>query len=340
MTGTYYMHSNTRKRDDCQRNYYQGKELGSGLYGTVHEACKDKPCRGKSASRYVIKVSLLIAPGGKKIDNELLQNAYHDYYFMSQLQSTGLVPKVYDFWFCDNSMAFLVMERMDKNFADVLEHQNQHMTLAQERRLRHILATLNSLEIIHDDIRAPNMMVKGNQLYLIDFGRAGNFQRHKNPLTGRAYQMVPYSFRGRELAHFYKTAQKRQDLLKYWDKVLMEAYFKPPYEFVLFRDEIPKVVYRELAAIRNRIYSLCYDRKQYAICEKGKSPTRYATPVKHILPKRNTRRAHKNSTSSSSTISTLQKRYRKLVADLRHRGYSMKEIAQEWQRMKQSGDFI
>ena len=122
----------------------------------------------------------------------------------------------------------------------------------------------------------------------------------------------------------------------------------------------------------------------YAICEKGKSPTRFASPIKHTSPvkiikakspaKAKQRKslkkvqrgqgtriksavrqarqisAYRHYTPSTQKLfqelrnlqaqpgqrgfSTPQLMYRQLVADLRPQGYSMKEIAAQWQRMK------
>ncbi len=181
-----------------------GAVLGQGVAGVVKESC-----RAASASDcgFVRKQSVL-ATGEEKMAFE------RDARYMGELQSSGLVPKLFCASLESPTSGILVMQRFDTDFASLGEKQlaaevakngsvlakllnlpdiapvvaavrgaGIAIRLYTEAQLRAALKVVGDLysknKIVHSDISARNLLYKasGAQVVVTDFGMAGDAQQ-------------------------------------------------------------------------------------------------------------------------------------------------------------------
>ena len=91
----------------------------------------------------------------------------------------GISPNIIDY---DSKLYCIVMEKMDKTLTEQLKQQNGHYSKQQIDRILDIINQMNHLNINQNDfaMHLGNWMVKGDKIYLIDFGAAQDGQMVKN----------------------------------------------------------------------------------------------------------------------------------------------------------------
>lgn len=65
---------------------------------------------------------------------------------------------------------FIVMEKMDSHLYSFLIQSKGILPLALQQQLIYIFKTLDKIKVFHGDANILNYMLKGNRIYLIDFG--------------------------------------------------------------------------------------------------------------------------------------------------------------------------
>ena len=79
----------------------------------------------------------------------------------------GVAPKVYDY---DIVGKWIVMEKMDRHLITDLTKIN--LTKADQLRILEIFRLLDEIKVLQGDVNVINLMVRKNQIYLIDYGFA------------------------------------------------------------------------------------------------------------------------------------------------------------------------
>jgi len=147
--------------------YHKGETLGNGSYGTVYEArhkengeiyaCKEIVLRDGEISYYY------------SIWNELV--AY------TQFNHPHLI-KIYNVFteFSDNTYRFyIIMERCDTSLSYLYTHK-KFLQMEEEKKLKYVeqlLSALNYLSCqgyVHNDLSLGNILLKDDQIKIIDFG--------------------------------------------------------------------------------------------------------------------------------------------------------------------------
>lgn len=83
--------------------------------------------------------------------------------------ATGVAPKVVDV----NAVAkTIVMEKMDRHLFDAMKAQKNNLTQTQQRQILSILEKLDEAKVFHNDSNIMNYMLKGRDMFLIDYGMA------------------------------------------------------------------------------------------------------------------------------------------------------------------------
>ena len=139
--------------------------LGKGMYGKTYIVCREK----STNCEYVLKIQ-------KK--NGLF---YDEVLALSELQETGVVPRLYAAWTC-KSRGFIVMEKLEtlEWTADNL-HENFE-------KLKATVAAVHDQGWLHMDLHPGNVMKrKGTgEIVLLDFGmsvkRFGSSKHHSRNL--------------------------------------------------------------------------------------------------------------------------------------------------------------
>jgi len=154
-------------RESCEHTYKQykeGKQLGRGASGTVHELCKDNKCP------YVLKVQR----GNVDLERFLREIEY-------QKKAHAFAPKIFDAWTCFHydivnvRHGFIVMERMDGSLTDyIVSHRPLEQSFVQTfmKILGSHVKRLHGLGIDHHDLKPDNIFFKGHKWYIGDFGLA------------------------------------------------------------------------------------------------------------------------------------------------------------------------
>jgi len=137
-------------RKSCDSSWVKKHKIGQGCYGSVYVVCKKDNCN------YVLKIQKL---------NQ--GEFYNEVSFLTMLQDTDYVPKLYDAWECDGK-GYVVIERLYKT--SKLTRKQKHS------RLKKILKNLHSRGIAHLDIKEDNVMYKDGKVKLVDFGLAYKFK--------------------------------------------------------------------------------------------------------------------------------------------------------------------
>ena len=165
--------------EDCAQmdQWTKGVYLGQGAYGEVYEMCKAGNCE------YALKTQKADPDFGLEVEA------------LTELQSTGVVPKLYAAWTCKGT-GYIIMEKMYKCDLTVNEKYEQS---------RKILDKMEAQGWLHVDTHSGNLMCGADKkrVIIIDFGWAakktsqGSKQLYPNhPMAGTArYNCpVPWSF--------------------------------------------------------------------------------------------------------------------------------------------------
>ena len=82
---------------------------------------------------------------------------------------TGAAPVIYDI---DTVSKYIVMDVMDRHLLDVVKKQNGIVTRSQQKQIILIYKKMDEARVFHGDANLMNYMVKGKQIFVIDFGMA------------------------------------------------------------------------------------------------------------------------------------------------------------------------
>ena len=79
----------------------------------------------------------------------------------------GVAPEVISY---DTVSKYIVMERMDISLIDVMVKQKGNLLKYQQLQILEIYKKLDEAGVFHNDANITNYMLKGKQMYLIDYG--------------------------------------------------------------------------------------------------------------------------------------------------------------------------
>jgi tRNA A-37 threonylcarbamoyl transferase component Bud32 len=89
-----------------------------------------------------------------------------EYLLQKRAADAGIAPKVY---YCDLLNKRILMERMDSHLVELL-CKERCLTSSHKLQLFNIFKKLDEIGILHNDSNLCNYMLKGNRIYLIDYG--------------------------------------------------------------------------------------------------------------------------------------------------------------------------
>ena len=92
-----------------------------------------------------------------------------EYKLQKRASKMNISPKVYDY---DIVSKYIVMDIMDKHLIEVMLKQKKNLLPHQQKRILEIFKNLDECEVFHGDANLANYMMKGKDIYLIDFGYA------------------------------------------------------------------------------------------------------------------------------------------------------------------------
>jgi serine/threonine-protein kinase len=179
------------KKHQVVNGYSVKKKLGEGRYGIAYLATNEQ-------SKVVIK----------QLKNELLNETREKLFYEKEILKSLNHPSIPKFisTFKDDSREGYILEYMEGKTFDQLVREDEYIFTKREiyeiaRKLLDILEFLHHQDIVHRDIRLPNVILKENkELALIDFGLA-RYMNQENYI-----KEVDYWFLGDFLIHLYYTS--------------------------------------------------------------------------------------------------------------------------------------
>lgn len=215
----------------CLIGKYKIMELiGEGRFGRCYLVSLD-------GNQYILKEikPRTIKKSGEKIifEEEILSSINHP-----------SIPKIVDTIKNDNIYAYILEYKRGKTIEDIIFGDNHMFTRAEIYklgiRLIEIIKYLHERNIVHRDIRVPNVIINGEEMYLIDFGLARLIDDKKY------IPSVDFSYLGHFLLHLYYSSFKETNKKS-----------KPWYnELELSNDELKFL--KKLVGLDN-IYNSIYD---------------------------------------------------------------------------------
>ena len=158
-----------------QENWLIQNFISNGKYGSTYVACDKENCS------FVLKI--------QKADTSF----YNEVSALTDLQKTGLSPKIYDAWTCKGN-GYIIMEKLVK--CELTEEEIY-------KQIKSITRKLNKNGWLHVDIHSDNFLCRDNakKIVMIDFGWAvkkgplGNNQTYPyHPLSKRYRKPVTWEF--------------------------------------------------------------------------------------------------------------------------------------------------
>lgn len=92
-----------------------------------------------------------------------------EYSLQRKAGKAGISPRAYDY---DTVSKYIVMEKMDGHLIDLIAKQKGILHKYQQKRIVEIFSTLDKIGVFHNDANICNYMMKGKEIYIIDFGFA------------------------------------------------------------------------------------------------------------------------------------------------------------------------
>lgn len=92
-----------------------------------------------------------------------------EYQLQKKASEVNVAPKVYGL---DTVSKYIVMEKMDEHFHDVITKQGGVVYKYQQQRIIQIYKELDKAKVFHGDANICNYMMKGKEIFLIDYGFA------------------------------------------------------------------------------------------------------------------------------------------------------------------------
>lgn len=101
----------------------------------------------------------------QKSSQKLRQEAH-----LQQLASNvGVSPNIIEI---DTVSKYIVMDKMDKHLTEILGKDNGLLSKNYQKQIINIYKKLDNANVFHGDVNLLNYMMKGKQIYIIDFGMA------------------------------------------------------------------------------------------------------------------------------------------------------------------------
>jgi tRNA A-37 threonylcarbamoyl transferase component Bud32 len=97
------------------------------------------------------------------------KNLLNESEYQKQVASYGIAPNIK---YVDETNKYIVMEKLDKNLFDIIKKHNGEIPETIQRKIIKLIKKMDETGIFHGDPNPANFMMKGNNMYMIDFGFA------------------------------------------------------------------------------------------------------------------------------------------------------------------------
>lgn len=170
-------------KSECTKTLWKvGPRFAKGSWGDVYEvttsgAIKEPGTTGKFCVKIVDMMGPKAAYGRKA--QQAMTNTDREVFFLIELRSHGIVPFLYDSWFCATNMSlYVVMERLPETVWDYVRTSNGVMPQWVWQKIRHVAITVGQMGILHGDAKLDNWLIdeRKRRVVLTDWGYATDFR--------------------------------------------------------------------------------------------------------------------------------------------------------------------
>ena len=132
-----------------------------------YERCYQLGDKGKEGTTYLVKDKSGREYAMKTFRREKSSATLKKEYLLQKNASKkGIAPRVYDY---DTVSKYIVMERMDRHLYEDIKKKGV-LTKKNQERILEIFDKLDEAKVFHGDANILNYMIKGEDIYIIDFG--------------------------------------------------------------------------------------------------------------------------------------------------------------------------
>ena len=89
--------------------------------------------------------------------------------YQRHVASFGLAPQIKDI---NENDKYIVMDRLDKNLFDIVKKNNGEIPEKIQKKIIQVIVKMDDTGVFHGDPNPANFMLKGNSMYMIDYGFA------------------------------------------------------------------------------------------------------------------------------------------------------------------------
>lgn len=161
------LHEQTKTYITNETDYEFVKQIGEGAYGVAY-------LLQHSENKELVVLKRL---KGKHLRKKTLAKFNQEIKFLEQLQYLA-VPQIRAKGTIGNAPFYLMSYASGETFEQAIFDRNVTFTIKETihytEQLLNILSSLHKANIVHRDLRIPNIILKDGQLTIIDFGLAEN----------------------------------------------------------------------------------------------------------------------------------------------------------------------
>ena len=174
---------------------------------------------GKEGTVYLVKIDDIEYAQKTFKKTKSVTNIKREVDFQIKAAEVNVAPKVIDVNLKNKS---ITMEKMDKTVLEVLKDQDGVLTDDQQRKILKLYKKLDKIGILHNDANPLNLMIKGDEWRLIDYGMTKKIGKtHKeNPNLTICLRFLLNSVRG----------INNKKHMKISPKILLDALAKKKYD--------------------------------------------------------------------------------------------------------------
>lgn len=181
------------------------KIIGEGRYGICYLVSKDN-------KQYVLK----------QLKRRILKKTRQKIHFEEEILNTTQhesIPKFIKKIQSENFFGYILEFKTGKTFEEIIFDDNYFFKTSEihniAMKLINILKYLHGINVVHRDLRIPNILYNEGNLYLVDFGLARWVDNKKYTVD------VDFSYIGDFLLHLYYTSFETKSIIsKPWYKEL------------------------------------------------------------------------------------------------------------------------
>jgi len=153
------------KIKECFKDYEKYKTEVKDKY----EKIKQLGNKGKEGITYLVKDKKSGKEYAMKTFNKRksIENIKKEGELQRIAGNAGISPNVIEIDLVSNN---IVMEKLDEHLLDVMKRQNGDLTEIQQMQILNIFNKLDEINVFQGDSNILNYMLKGDQIYIIDFG--------------------------------------------------------------------------------------------------------------------------------------------------------------------------